>query len=127
MEYLDIYGIALYKGTYVLKTSFDASASFKFILISSQQLDAEVLRHEHGHTIQVQNKGIGQYMTDVMLPSLTINLLDRMGKLPYDYYSYPWEAEANALGGSTLAQKWKPRLPECGYNSYWDIFSLFFE
>jgi hypothetical protein len=127
LEYLDTYGIALHKGTLVLKTSLDSSFSFKLIFMSPQQLNAETLRHEHGHTIQFQNKGLRQYLTDVAMPSITINMLDRMGKLPYDYFTYPWEAEANALGGSSLGQYGKPSLPEGGYNSYWDIFSLFFE
>ena len=30
---------------------------------------------------------------------MTGNLLDRMGKLPVNYYSQPWEYEADQLGG----------------------------
>jgi hypothetical protein len=86
-----------------------------------------VLKHEYGHTVQMNNMGLANYALDVALPSITINLLSRHGKLPYDYYSYPWEAEANQLGGSTLSQSRKPSLPEGGYTSYWDLLLLFFE
>ena len=58
--------------------------------------------------------------------SLTINLLKRQDKLTYDYYSYPWEAETNNLGGSTLSDIGKSPLPKGGYTSYWDLIVLFF-
>ena len=75
----------------------------------------------------MKNMGIGSYITDVAVPSITINILDRKGKLPYDYYSYPWEADANKLGGAALSQSWKPQLPQGGYTSYWDLIQLFFK
>jgi hypothetical protein len=71
--------------------------------------------------------GVGKYITNVAIPSVTINLLDRQGNLTYDYYSYPWEAEANKLGGFALSQDNKPPLPQGGYTSYWDLIKLFFE
>ena len=70
--------------------------------------------------------GVGKYILDVVIPSVTINLLHRQGKLPYDYYSYPWEAEANALGNVTFSQEGKDPLPQGGYTSYWDLIQLFF-
>lgn len=114
-----------YNGVLVIKTPFDASFSFGFIGLSKYQQNPNTLKHEHGHFIQLQNKGIGSYITDVAIPSVTINILDRLGKLPYDYYSYPWEAEANQLGGSTFSQNKNP-LPQGGYTSYWDLIRLFF-
>lgn len=116
-----------YKGTLVVKTPFDASFSFGFIGLSTQQQDTNTLKHEYGHTVQMKYMGIGSYVSDVVVPSVTINILDRKGKLPYDYFSYPWEAEANKLGGATLSQGWKPLLPEGGYTSYWDLIRLFFK
>lgn len=41
--------------------------------------------------------------------------------------TYPWEAEANELGGSTCFQPWKPKLPQGEYTSYWSLIPLFFE
>ena len=75
----------------------------------------------------MKNMGIWSYVADVAIPSLTINLLDRAGKLPYDYYTYPWEAEANSLGGATISDNSRPALPQGGYTGYWDLIKLFFE
>lgn len=98
-----------------------------FIGLSKQQQNSNTLKHEYGHKVQLDNMGLRNYIENVAIPSVTINILDRQGKLPYDYYSYPWEAEANELGGATLSQSWKPELPQNGYTSYWDLIRLFFE
>ncbi len=116
-----------YKGVLVIKTPFDASFSFGFIGLSILDQEPEALKHEYGHAIQMKIMGLRNYVTNVAIPSITINILDRQEKLPYDYYSYPWEAEANLFGGSTLYQSGKPPLPQGGYNSYWDLLRLFFE
>ena len=39
------------------------------------------------------------YVVCVAIPSVSCNLLDRMNLLPYDYYSSPWEYEADKYGG----------------------------
>ena len=116
-----------YKGILVIKTHFSSSFSFGFIGLSTLQQQTNVLKHEYGHAIQMKNMGIGNYTINVAIPSITINILDRNEKLPYDYYTYPWEAEANKLGGATLSQSYKPPLPQGGYNSYWDLIKLFFD
>lgn len=118
---------ASYKGTFVLKTSANMSFSFGVIVLSSRHQYPDILKHEYGHKVQLDNKGWISYISEVAIPSFTINALERTGKLPYDYYSYPWEAEANELGGATLSQRNKPSLPEDGYSSYWDLIPLFFE
>ena len=123
---VETYGVAFYKGVLVVKTQYDASYSFGFIGISHLQLDSDTLKHEYGHTVQLKNMGVGKYIVDVVIPSITINLLERQGKLPYDYYSYPWEAEANVLGNVILSQEKKEPLPQGGYTSYWDLIQLFF-
>ncbi|MBO5891657.1 MAG: RHS repeat-associated core domain-containing protein [Oscillospiraceae bacterium] len=109
---VETYGVAFYKGVLVVKTQYDASYSFGFIGISHLQLDSDTLKHEYGHTVQLKNMGVGKYIVDVVIPSITINLLERQGKLPYDYYSYPWEAEANALGNAILSQEKKNHYPK---------------
>ncbi len=111
----------------MVKTPLDTSFSAGFIALSGQQQNANVLKHEYGHAVQLQNKGVVDYFVDVVVPSITINILDRQGNLPYDYYSYPWEAEANKLGGATLSQSWKSPLPQDEYSSYWDLIRLFVE
>ena len=62
---------------------------------------------------------------DVALPSLTANILWRMGKLPFDYYGSPWESEADAKGGVLRYSENTP-WPAGSYNSYWDLIKLFF-
>ena len=116
-----------YKGKLVIKTSWDTSFSFGLICLSKDQLTTNILNHEYGHTVQFQNMGTGKYLFDVAIPSITINILNRQEKLPYDYYSYPWEAEANALGGATFPSGENPPLPEGAYTSYWSLIPLFFE
>lgn len=46
-------------------------------------------------------------------------MIDRQGKLPYDYYSHPWEAEANDFGESNSTENDKQPLPSGGYNFIW--------
>ena len=61
------------------------------------------------------------------IPSVTINLLDRMGKLTYDCYSYPWEAEANELGDANPPKSKREDLPEGEYASCRELIRLFFD
>ena len=126
-EQLETYGISYYKGALVVETPFDASFSYGFIGLSTLQQNADTLKHEYGHIVQLKNMGIGRYITDVVVPSATINILGRLDKLPYDYYTYPFEAEANKLGGSALSDSRRPPLPEGEYTSYWDLIPLFFK
>ncbi|MBE5940855.1 MAG: hypothetical protein E7266_10770 [Lachnospiraceae bacterium] len=61
----------------------DASFSFGFIGLGVEQQDKNTLNHEYGHKVQLNNKGLGRYISEVAVPSLTINILERKGKLPY--------------------------------------------
>lgn len=56
-----------------------------------------------------------------------IVLLNCHEKLTYDYYSYPWEASADQLGGVRERKYKRPLLPKGGYNSYYDLIKLFYE
>ena len=114
-----------YKGAFVLKVPTDASFSFGFIGLSTAQLNGDTLNHEYGHILQFRDTNVFNYLGNVAIPSITINLLQRKGKLPYDYHSYPWEAEADQLGG--VSRNLKNPLPAGGYSSYWDLIWLFFE
>ena len=67
------------------------------------------------------------YTLDVAVPSVTINLLDRMGKLAYDYYSYPWEAEANELGNANPPKSNREDLPEGEYAFYRELIRMLFD
>ena len=114
-----------YKGKLVIKTSFDASFSFGIIGLGFRDLDVNSLNHEYGHCLQMDRMGVISFTKNVAIPSVLINLLARQGKLPYDYYSYPWEAEANLLGGSSLADdERKPKLPPGECPSTWDLVQM---
>ena len=114
-----------YHGRLVIKTPFSSSFSFGVIGLGTDPQNEDILRHEYGHCLQMNDLGLYKYVTDVFIPSATINILNKYDKLPYDYYSYPWEAEANKLGGSTLSETRKPALPQGGYTSYMDLIKLF--
>ena len=124
LENLEKHNVAYYHGVLVVKTSFDTSFSFGFIGLSVYQQDKDTLNHEYGHAKQLEEKGWRKFIVDVVIPSVTINLLDRQGKLPYSYYGAPWEAEADALGGVRRTQDNTP-WPEGAYKSYWDLLKLF--
>lgn len=57
--------------------------------------------------------------------SVTANLLEKMGKLPYDYYGSPWEAEADRLGGVHRTEN-NTSWPDGACRSYGDLLKMFF-
>ena len=116
-----------YKGVFVIRTPFDAPFSFGIIGMNRGVTDSNLLKHEYGHTLQLKEKGVPKYLSEVAIPSVTINVLQRLEKLPYDYYSYPWEAEANDLGKASLSEWGKSPLPENESCSWWDLIKLFFD
>ena len=124
LENIEKYNVAYYHGVLVVKTPFDASFFLGIIGLSVYQQDENTLNHEYGHSKQLKEKGVRGYIFDVLIPSVTINLLDRQGKLPYSYYGAPWEAEADALGGVIRTHDNTP-WPEGAYTSYWDLLKLF--
>ena len=116
-----------YNGIFVILTDFDASFSFGFICLSRLQLNEDILKHEYGHRLQLNNMGLISYIANVAIPSVTINILLTLEKLPYDYYTYPFEAEANQLAGANPKDPRNcPALPSGEYTSYWDLILLFF-
>lgn len=62
---------------------------------------SNTLRHEYGHTLQLNDLGLGTYLTTVVAPSVTCYWLTDAGVLPDEIYNnYPWEYKANELGGA---------------------------
>ena len=57
-----------YKGAFVVKTSLDTSFSYGIIGLSRSQQDVNTLRHEYGHVLQMQRKGVVGYTFGVMIP-----------------------------------------------------------
>jgi len=58
-----------------------------------------IIPHEYGHTIQSLYLG-PLYLLLIGLPSITFNILTRLGWVDqHKYYDRPWEAWADRLGG----------------------------
>lgn len=124
---IDAHYFSAYKNTLVIKPPIgDKAASFGVIILGNGRRDTDTVKHEYGHRVQLDNMGIGKYITDVAIPSVTANILQRKGKLPYDYYGSIWESEADRFGGVNRTTDGTP-WPEGSYNSYWDLIQLFFD
>ena len=115
-----------YKNAVVYKCNLKSgsiSLGNKIFLCKEHWNDEYVKKHEYGHCIQLDNMGFCNYIRNVAIPSVGINLLSRAGKLPYDYYGAPWEAEADTLGGVNRTSDNTP-WPVGSYSSLWDIFKM---
>lgn len=67
-----------------------------FIILNGYCYTENTVKHERGH--QKQSKILGWlYLPLIGLPSVIGNLIHRLIK--FDYYSQPWEAWADKLGG----------------------------
>ena len=108
-----------YKGTLVIKTRGDYALSFGVILLGRQyeDLSANTVRHEFGHRVQLDNMGLIRYIYKVAIPSVIANKMQDHG-LPFDYYSSPWESEADYYGGATRQTFKDPWTEEDGYIKY---------
>jgi len=112
-----------YRGRLVVKTNFKASFSLGVIGLSRRQNNALSLRHEYGHALQLQALGVIRYLGKVAIPSLTINILDRLKLLKYDYYGAPFEAAADRMGGAERTCQNTP-WPKGVYNSWFDLLKM---
>lgn len=88
--------------------------------------DIRTVQHEYGHKVQLKTMNFADYMLNVSLPSITINLLYRLDKLPYDYYDAPWEKQADEFGGVTNRKIGTP-WPKSGPNTFFELIPLFFK
>ena len=85
-----------YKGVPVIRIDGNRSGSFGFIFLTretnSRSNPEDVLRHEYGHTKQLNRLGIIKYAIGIGIPSV----FEIGGG---DYYSRPWEITADIYGG----------------------------
>ena len=85
-----------YKGVPVIRTNGDRSGSFGAIFLSletnNRSNPEDVIRHEYGHTKQLEQLGIVNYALCIGLPSW-----QQWGT--GEYYSKPWEITADVYGG----------------------------
>jgi len=121
---LQAHFISVYKKTMVIKVPFCASGlSFGVIFLGSKVRDENLVKHEYGHRLQLKKMGIMRYIKKVFIPSVTASLMDRFGKLPYDYYGSPWEAEADRLG-EVRRRKKAEAWPKEACRSYKDLIKM---
>lgn len=117
---------AFLNGRLVLKTPFRASASFGIILLSKKQNNLVTLRHEYGHIVQLKTIGFFRFLVGVIIPSITGNLLHRLGRLSSEeYYGLPWEHQADELGKVGIRRNVVVR--EGTWISYKDIVKRLFK
>ena len=85
-----------YKGVPVIRTNGDRSGSFGAIFLTRETNNRsnpeDVIRHEYGHTKQLEQLGIVNYALCIGLPSW-----QQWGT--GEYYSKPWEITADVYGG----------------------------
>ena len=91
-----------YKGVPIIRVNTEnASFSFGVIFFSNNAKPnlkgVRWLRHEYGHTVQLNKLGVVQYFCYVVLPSVVcFNSKEHMPNV--SYYSLPWEFEADLYG-----------------------------
>ncbi len=108
---------AFYKGRIVIKLPIGKSAfSYGAMFIGTgNQADENVIntvKHEYGHTVQMERYGLPAFTIMAAIPSLYGYYTD----VPYDqYYNQPWEYEADYFGGvvrdshTTAAARYRPK------------------
>ena len=119
---LDSHYFSAYKGRLVIIVPSGNSAfSFGIMFIGDKVASgddaAEIIKHEYGHTVQLDNYGAVKYTMFVVIPSVSGFILNQMGKLPVDYYALPWEHQANVYGGAFVGRDEEARPLSDMYHS----------
>jgi hypothetical protein len=79
--------------------SFRWGVSLGQIIVLGYIYNYKTVLHEHGHSMQSLYLG-PLYLLVIGLPSITFNILGRLGMVNNSkYYDRPWEAWADRLGG----------------------------
>ncbi len=90
---IDASFFSAYRGELVVKTPFKRSGYLNLIFLSNNEsTNADLVRHEYGHTKQREWLGRVNYLAFIFLPSLL-----KLGEK--DYYNKPWEVTADIFGG----------------------------
>ena len=117
---------AFYKGKLAIKLPIKNNAAFYgCMFIGNDVTDETTIRHEYGHSLQWEKRGGLLYTCNIAIPSVIGNIVDRFDKLAYDYYTSPWEAEADQLGGVERQIVGDPWTEE--YNSLWAFIKMLLE
>ena len=112
--------VTIYNGKLVIKIPGDSSFSFGVIFMGRDG-DEDLLKHEYGHTKQLEELGVFDYCTKVVIPSAVFFWSTELLGLPDEnYYSYPWEYQADQYGG--VKRKYTDWAEDYS-NYYWNIVS----
>lgn len=99
LKVLKAHYFSSYKNTFVIKFGSYSGAYLFFIWMGKKVMDPCLVKHEYGHKLQRKRLGFFKYIGKVFIPSFLCHKLMLKNKLPYSYYSLPWEYEADSLGG----------------------------
>ena len=86
-----------YKGKLVIRTNGTRSGSFGVLFIRRDGSGVNEVKHEYGHTKQLEQLGGMTYLLGIGIPSF-LNLGTG------DYYNKPWEVTADIYGGVSRAE-----------------------
>ena len=134
---IDAHYFSAYKGQFAVKLPIGEDAfSFGIMGIGNDIDDIKntehinTILHEYGHYLQLQEMGWWNYICDVAIPSVTGNRLESKGKLKVggtaiNYYSQPWEYEADQLGGVVRCYPGTATRVKLVSLTYWDLIKMF--
>lgn len=99
---LDSHYFSSYKGKLVIRTDMDRAGSLGILFISHNEDTAwdriDTIKHEFGHTKQLDQMGLVNYLILIGLPSWQKWGAD-------SYYRKPWEITADIYGGVNLSSR----------------------
>ena len=103
----------LYKGVVVerIENNMGSFSLGKIYLNTKEMADMDgiqTLRHEYGHVVQLEKLGAVDYLIFVGLPSLVGATLYQLKWLTVDYFSLPWEFEAEIYGEVPDRENYEP-------------------
>ncbi len=94
---LDAKYFSSYKGKLVVKTNMKRSGALGILFIN-RMADADTVKHEYGHTKQLDALGLIDYLIFIGFPSWKMLGIG-------SYYRKPWEISADIYGGVDLRSR----------------------
>jgi len=107
-DVLDATSAVFYKGKLVIKVpGWSDGFSCGIIFIGNDAWSTDIVKHEYGHTQQLEELGFSTYLSTVVVPSVICYHLAQAEILSWsNYYNMPWEHKADQLGG--VSQSYAP-------------------
>ena len=120
-EVINAKKFAYYNGVPVFKVSFMGNSAFSCgaIFMGSDITNPNLVRHEYGHVQQLREIGLMDYLSMVVVPSVTGFIAMQLGVVPAEhYYDQPWEYKADEYGQPSWGHSsWAKPLSDV----YWKI------